>query len=153
MQQDEVELIEKKLAEDRGKYYRGTVRVRFKYLQFSKLCPRGRSDEIVEYLKDKFSHACLRLDPKHRIPAVIEPQTLDAAIESSPAITLANLLDNPKGLPPELTLPPDCRLECLHGRQRVEAARELLPPKDWWWTIDLYLKGTKLEQLNFEVKC
>jgi hypothetical protein len=80
MEQDEVEFIEKRLAEDRGKYYRGTVRVRFEHLHFGKLCPRGRSDEIVEYLKDKFSHECLRLDPKNRIPAVIEPQTLDVGI-------------------------------------------------------------------------
>jgi hypothetical protein len=95
----DVEFIEKRLAEDRGKYYRGTVRVRFEHLHFGKLCPRGRSDEIVEYLKDKFSHKCLRLDPKNRIPAVIEPQTLDVGIKSSPGTTLDNLLDNPSRLP------------------------------------------------------
>jgi hypothetical protein len=99
MQQDDVVFIGKKLAEDRGKYYRGTVRVRFEHLHFGKLCPRSRSDEIVEYLKDKFSNGCLRLDPKIWIPAVIESQTLDIGIKSSPGTTLDNLLDNPGGLP------------------------------------------------------
>jgi hypothetical protein len=73
MQSDEAELFKKKLAEDRNKYYRDIVRVRFKHLQFGKLCPRERNDEIMKYLKNKFSHTCLRLNLKHRISAVIEP--------------------------------------------------------------------------------
>lgn len=51
-----MEFIEKRLAKDRDKYYRGTVRVRVEHLNFGKLCPRGHSDKIVEYLKDKFRH-------------------------------------------------------------------------------------------------
>jgi hypothetical protein len=65
MQQDKVEPVEKKLAEDRGVYYRDTVRVRSKHLQFGRLCRHSCSNEIVEYLQDKFSHGCLRLDPKN----------------------------------------------------------------------------------------
>lgn len=141
MRQGEIETIVRELLEDRGKYYRGTARVGFEHLNFGNLCPRGRDEKIVEYLKDKFSHACLRLKPRNRIPAVIEAHTLDVAIESSPEVTQNSLLDNPKGLPPELKLPLDCHIEFLHGRKRLEAAKEVLPRKDRWWTIDLYLKG------------
>ena len=66
---------------------------------------------------------------------------LETAIDLSPETTLEKLLDNPSGLPPELKLPPGCQVECLHGRQRFEAAKEILPPKDWWWTVDLYIEG------------
>lgn len=72
MKQSEVEVVERKLAEDRGKYYRGTARVRFEHLHFGDLCPRGRDDKIVTYLKDKFNYGCLRLEPQNRIPAVID---------------------------------------------------------------------------------
>ena len=141
MDQIEVEAIEKQLAEDRGRYYRGTVRVRFEHLNFGDLCPRGRCNEAVEYLKDKFSQGCLRLDPRNRIPAIIEPHTLDIVLKCSSGTTLGDIVDNSGGIPPELKLPHNHRLECLHGRQRFEAAKEVLPPKNWWWTIDLYLKG------------
>ena len=141
MRQNEVGIIERKLTEDRGKYFRGVARIRFEHLYFSELCSRNRHDTIVDYLKDKFKSACLRLEPKHRIPAIIEPRILDAAIDSCLETTLERLLDNPSGLPPEPKFPVNCRVECFHGRQRFEAAREVLPPKDWWWTVDLYIKG------------
>jgi hypothetical protein len=33
------------------------------------------------------------------------------------------------------------QLRALHGRHRVQAAAEVLPPADRWWTVDLYLDG------------
>ena len=113
MRQDEIDIIEKELLEDRGKYYGGTARVGFEHLHFGDLCPRGRDEKIVEYLKDKLSHACLRLESRNWIPAVIEAHTLDVAIKSSPKVTQKSLLDNPEGLPPELKLPSDCYIRCL----------------------------------------
>ncbi|KAL5331286.1 hypothetical protein ACEPPN_000816 [Leptodophora sp. 'Broadleaf-Isolate-01'] len=40
---------------------------------------------------------------------------------------------------PMLKFPTSCQLECLHGRHRIEAAREFLLPTDRWWVVDLYL--------------
>ncbi len=142
MEQSMMEVVERKLAEDRGKYYRGTARVRSEHLHFDDLCPRGRDDKIVKYLKDKFNYACLRLEPQNRIPAVIDLQTLNIAIEFSSNITLDNLLKNPKELVSKLKLPLGYCIECFHNRQRFEAAREVLSSKNWWWIIDLYLEGT-----------
>ncbi|ODM18031.1 hypothetical protein SI65_06819 [Aspergillus cristatus] len=31
------------------------------------------------------------------------------------------------------------QLRALHGRHRVQAGAEVLPPADRWWTVDLYL--------------
>ncbi|KAI9772442.1 MAG: hypothetical protein M1840_000645 [Geoglossum simile] len=143
MQQDQVEIIERKLAKDRGKYFRGTARIRLERLHFGNQCPRELNKKIVEKLKDKFeTEGCLRLEPKHHIPAIIDQQILDAAIKISPNVSLHTLLDTLGDLPPELKIPPNCSLECLHGRHRIQAGREILQPKDKWWTVDLYLKDT-----------
>jgi hypothetical protein len=145
MQQAQVEIIERKLAGDRGTYFRGTARVRLQRLHFGDQCSRELDRKIVESLKDTFEiEGCLRLEPSHHIPALIDRQTLELAIKSSPGVSAAALLDNPKKLPPELKL--NCSLECLHGRHRLQAAREILLPKDKWWTVDLYLTGMYTSQ-------
>lgn len=142
MEQSQVELIERKLLEDRGTYFRGTARIRFENLQFGDLCPRDLNQKMTDLLKSKFkTEGCLRLDAQNRIPAVISQQTLDYAIKSSPGVTIDLLLENSKDLPPELQLPSSIAIEYLQGLHRVAAAREILPCEDWWWTIDLYLEG------------
>src|SRR5437773_7840139 len=144
MEQAQVEIIERKIAEDRGKYYRGTAIVRFEYLHFGSQCPRELDRENVESLKDTFmKQGCLRLEPKHHIPALIDQQALDLAIKSSRAVSLDTLLNNPKAVPPELKMPPNYSLECIQGLHWVEAGKEILPPKDKWWTVDLYLKSMR----------
>lgn len=47
------------------------------------------------------------------------------------------------------TLPPTklrfalgVKIECLHGRHRIIAARRALPPVKIWWTVDLYGNGS-----------
>jgi len=42
---------------------------------------------------------------------------------------------------PELGFWPGYQLECLHGRHRIQAAKQALLPPDKWWTVDLYLAG------------
>lgn len=39
---------------------------------------------------------------------------------------------------PELVFPAGYQVECLHGRHRIQAAKELGLD---WWTVDLYLAG------------
>ena len=41
----------------------------------------------------------------------------------------------------ELGFWPGYQLECLHGRYRIQAAKQALLPPDKWWTVDLYLSG------------
>ena len=137
--------IEEKLVNDRNTYFRGTARIKFQSLHFVNIHDRKRDDEkLIKTLKEKFKKpaGCLRLEPKNHIPAVIAQETLDHAIRLSPPEANQNsLLNNPEKLPPELRFPPDVGIKCLQGRLRVEAAKQALPRKDWWWTIDLYLKG------------
>jgi hypothetical protein len=44
----------------------------------------------------------------------------------------------PQGGYPELVFPAGYQVECLHGRHRIQAAKELGLE---WWTVDLYLAG------------
>ena len=133
MDQAQVEIIQRRIAEDRGKYYRGTAIVRFEYLHFGFQCPWQLNRENVESLKDTFrKEGCLRLEPKHHILALIDQQVLDLAIKSSRAVSLNTFLKNPEATPPELKMSQGYSLECIHGCHWVEAGKEILPPKDKW---------------------
>jgi hypothetical protein len=77
------------------------------------------------------------------VPAVIDMGDLELIMEQS-GTCLAELLDNPRDMPPELNFPPGRKLECLHGKHRIQAAKELrfLKAEDKWWVVDLYLGKT-----------
>ena len=59
-------------------------------------------------------------------------------------VSAEHLLSNPDNDPPALRLPARHQLTCLHGRHRIQAARETLPPTEAWWTVDLYLAGISI---------
>ena len=145
MDQAQVESVEKRLAEDRGTFYRGTARFRFDRLCFEDAFPRDRhtpDEKIVEVLKQRFEiEGCLRLEPANHIPAVIDQSTLNILTQRSPDVLLTHCLDYSDRIPPLIECPNDISIKCLQGRHRIEAGRVFLPPKDWWWTLDLYLNG------------
>jgi hypothetical protein len=140
---NELKKIKTKLIVDRNTFFRGTARVRFQNLQFIHVHDRKRDDlKLRKDLQKKYeTQGCLRLEPKNHIPAIIDQRALDAAIEMLKGVDQNSLLNNPKPLPPELTFPADISIECLQGHLRVEAGKDFLARKDWWWTVDLYLKG------------
>lgn len=144
--QSQAESIDRKIAEDRSANYRGTVRVRFEFLEFDVESARELDKKNVERLVGVYETArCLRLKPEHHIPAVISQQNLNLAIKHT-GTSLEKLLIYPQKLPPELKFPPGHRLICLHGQHRVEAAKQWgkLSPKEKWWAVDLYLDGTEM---------
>ncbi|KAK0628283.1 hypothetical protein B0T17DRAFT_614224 [Bombardia bombarda] len=146
MEQNQVESVEKRLYQDRGASFRGTAQIRFVHLHFGSLCPREPNKKVKEHLKEKFSNeGCLRLEPKNHIPAIISQETLEAAIRASPNVSQDSLLENRSEKPPELRFPDSVTIECLQGLHRIAAGKELLPRRDWWWTVDLYLDDASTE--------
>ena len=140
---------EQGLEEERYVKYRGTARVRLEVLHFQWNESRELSRKNVERLKEVFrTENIRRLEPKNHIPAVVEQSDLDDAIQAS-EIPAESLL-NPDNDPPVLRFPARHRLTCLHGRHRIQAARETLPPKDAWWTVDLYLASMSIFQRREE---
>jgi hypothetical protein len=142
MKQDLVEIEERKICNDRSANFRGTALVKLEVLEFNNV-PRADLVANVKRLKGIFEgEGCHRIKAAHRLSAVIDQQTLDAAIQASPAETsYKTILENPHGIPPELVFPPGCGLRCSQGQSRVQAAKQVLPPGKQSWAVKLFLKS------------
>jgi hypothetical protein len=142
MRQVQVQEEDIGLEAERRVKYKGTARIKLELLYFRQDESRELDRKHVEYLKQCFQkEGCRPLEVPHHIPAVIDQEQLDAAILAS-GISARDLLSNPPDGYPELVFPNKFQLECLHGRHRIQAAREFLSPRNKWWAVDLYLAGT-----------
>ncbi|KAH6699447.1 hypothetical protein EV126DRAFT_342066 [Verticillium dahliae] len=146
MNQDKIQNVEQQLYRDRGQFFRGTARIRFANLYFGSSCPRELDERITAELKERFTNeGCLRLEPMHHIPAIINQKLLESCLAASPDVSQSLLLEHQDQQPPELTLPQETTVECLQGLHRVAAGKAYLPRRDWWWTIDLYLEDASID--------
>ncbi|KAH7330033.1 hypothetical protein BKA65DRAFT_404486, partial [Rhexocercosporidium sp. MPI-PUGE-AT-0058] len=128
---------EERLATEGREKYQGTARIRLEVLHFPQNEPRELDQKNVERLKGYFEKGqCHRVGRNH-IPAVIDQAQLSEALRDS-KVSAKTLLNNTDPHP-ELKFPVGSQLHCLHGRHRIQAARESLKPRDSWWTVDLYL--------------
>lgn len=99
--------------------------------------PRQLDPKNVARLKNIYLlEGCHRLDSEHHVPALINEASLDRALRAA-TISRSAL----KGLeaPEQLVL--EGELTVLHGRHRLEAAKDFLSADDKWWVVDLYLEG------------
>ena len=129
------------LEKERRLKFRGTVRVRLEALTFQWNEPRELDAKNVDHLKSCFQKdGCYRLVPQNRVPAIIDEGGFTTAILTS-GLSERDLLSQQAAGIPELVLPDGFQLRCLHGKHRIQAARETLLPGDRWWTIDLYIAG------------
>ncbi|KAH7108729.1 hypothetical protein B0J11DRAFT_241648 [Dendryphion nanum] len=129
---------------ERSIKYRGTASIKLNVLHFPCEKSRQLDENNVERLRNLFREegGCRRLDLRNHVPAIISQSQLEAAITAS-QISAERLLEDARNGYPELDFPPGYRLECLHGRHRILAAAQVLPPEDRRWTVDLYLEGTE----------
>jgi hypothetical protein len=87
---------------------------------------RGENEKIVESLKGKFrKEGCFRLEPRNHVPVIIELFDFLSILELL-ELNPESLLENLRETLPRLKFPPNFRLSCLHGRQRVEAVKAVL---------------------------
>ena len=84
--------------------FKGTAYIRLEWLHFHGKKPRELKRRNVERLKSNFQKKYDRLPIKNHIPALIEQQHLDAALQAS-GIIPANLLSNPDIGYPDLVFP------------------------------------------------
>ncbi len=140
MQRTRVQAQEESLEREKQTKYKGSARIRLEHFDFSKSEPDVPDRSNVKNLVSIFEGGgCFQQDSRHHVTAVIDREQLDLAIHST-GISSTVLLDNAQTERPELQLPSEFRLECLHGRCRIQAGREMTPPQ-LWWTVDLYLAG------------
>ena len=137
MQQTQALLEESNLEEEKRIKYKGTARIGLEWLYF-----REKELDIphVRELQSLFRKDCRRLDARNHIPAIIDQHHLDSALRVSEVqedVLSMNMQHNI----PELIFWSDYQLECLHGRHRIQAAKQVLSSSNRWWTVDLYLAG------------
>ena len=124
----------------RRQLFRGSAKIRLDCLFFED-DPYGEfvdPKNVTRLIQIFELEGCLRLDIEHHIPVLIEQDLLEECIAQT-LIDPAKLLNG--DIVPELELPPNTKLNCLHGRHRIAAARKFLLPVDRWWTVDLYLES------------
>ena len=112
----------------------GTARIRLEWLYFRE---KQLDEKHVETLQLRFQKDCQRLPARNHIPAVINQQHLDSALQIS-GIKDGLVRTNSQNEFPELSFWTGYQLECLHGKHRIQAAKQALSPSDMWWTVDLY---------------
>ena len=129
---------ERRLAVERSTKYWGTASVNINILEF----PNKEDEENIEKLVALFKKDHRGLNPRHRIPAKIEKDQLEAALKLS-GLTVQKLKEPPDSLHgyPELRFPAGFRLTCCQGLHRSQAAARVLPPGERRWSIDLYDSG------------
>jgi len=130
-----------RLQQARQAQFRGTARIRLSSLRADQA--RTTQEQFLRPKNVRRLHrifdteGCRRLAAENHIPALISREDLEAAIYRS-STTQSALLHSTDEEPPELQLPFE-PLVYLHGRHRIQAAREFFAGGDAWWTVDLYL--------------
>ncbi|KFY78644.1 hypothetical protein V499_02247 [Pseudogymnoascus sp. VKM F-103] len=134
------------LEEERQLKFKGTARISLDVLLFRQDQPREYSKKQADFLVDCFQkEGCHRAPLYNHVPAIINQESLDAALQRFGG-TADNLLTNNEAPNyPLLEFPTGFHLECLHSRHRIEAGREFLHPRDDWWTVDLYLLDLNID--------
>ena len=149
MDQSGVDVWDAGVRQEQKTRFQGTVRVSLQHLVFDPdLLGRPKQQFLqsknVERLRNIFAiEGCHRLEPTHRIAALISRQELQLLERDSNLSQTALLHSNADAESdlPMLIMPTGMRLRVLHGQHRLEAARKFLPSKDAWWAVDLYLDG------------
>lgn len=129
-----------RLAAERRRKYIGTAKVSISHILFDPPLPRDLDPKNLGRLREIFrKNRCRRLDVDNHVPAIVSQGDLAGALRSANVSQRALLTNDPHQLP-QLRFAAG-QLRALHGRHRVQAGAEVLPPADRWWTVDLYLDG------------
>lgn len=128
---------ERTLALERRRKHVGSASIHLDSLDYQHEVDNDNVKRLVALLQaSRYDRADIR---NHAI-AIIDQDSLDAALVKS-GLTLEKLATNTVDGYPELNLPPGIRLQCLHGVDRLEAAKRVLRPEDQRWVVELYLAG------------
>ncbi|KAF9883530.1 hypothetical protein FE257_003363 [Aspergillus nanangensis] len=129
---------EVRLATERRLKYLGTAKVHINQIEFDPPLPRDVDQKNVNRLCEIFrKNRCRRLDVDNHVPATVSQHGLSLALQKANVPRSSLLTSDPQHLP--LLGFSVGQLRALHGRHRVQAGAEMLPPADRWWTVDLYL--------------
>ncbi|KAL6229549.1 hypothetical protein BDW75DRAFT_249578 [Aspergillus navahoensis] len=128
---------ELRLATERRLKYLGTAKVPINNIHFDPPLPRDLDPKNLNRLREVFrKNRCRRLDIDNHVPAIVSHHDLNLALQTANVPRGSLLTNDPRHFPLLGFIPG--HLRALHGRHRVQAGAEMLPPADRWWTVDLY---------------
>ena len=124
----------------RNRFYLGRAKVDLRHIRFEdESVPGGRlvdDKKVVRLLNVFEKEKCLRFEPDHDIPALIDPTVFESNLERS-GLDAAAPLDLHQH-PHQLKFSENDSVLALQGKHRTAAARKFLLPFDRWWTVELY---------------
>lgn len=134
---------ETRLASERRLKFQGTAKVNLDDISFHPTLAHNVDERKLDQLRRIFhKEGCRRLDIRNNVTAVVSRTDLQTALDNGHVAPQALLTNLPTCLP-RLSFPAR-QLQCLHGQHRIKVGKELLPPSDRWWPIDIYLDGKML---------
>lgn len=135
--------LEKEFADSKSRSLRGTIRARLTQLRFPNPF-RDIDQKNVAILKRNFeTEGCLQHDRECSVPATIEATVFRRVLQKL-SVDAETFKTTSASYPAHYVLPGDTQLSCLHGKHRIVAASEFLPPGDRWWLVDIYDDGQSL---------
>ncbi|KAJ2982773.1 hypothetical protein NQ176_g1164 [Zarea fungicola] len=128
--------VSRRIGTEKSLKYIGTASVRLDHLDFPNAeRPNQKNVERLVKLFRKL-RGCSPGEKLNRIPAVISEAYLQDALTISNLSREALLSSNSDAA--QLNFPSGFRLECLRGKDRVQAARETLCSPEPRWVVDLF---------------
>lgn len=88
---------------------------------------------------------CDRTDIKNHAIVIVDQRSLNKALSHSD-LTADMIAAHDGASFPMLNFPSGIRIQCLHGVDRLAAARKVLPSGDQRWIVDLYSAGIVLQE-------
>lgn len=134
--------LEVRLVNERRLKFQGTARINLNGISHVD-STRQYDPRNVERLSGIFRETgCHRFDTQNHVTALVTRHALKRACRSA-RMKARKLLQLSLDKCPILDFSPG-EVTCLHGRHRLKAAEDVLPPSEQWWAVDLYLDGTNL---------
>ncbi|KAM7183170.1 Protein of unknown function (DUF3723) domain containing protein [Rhypophila sp. PSN 637] len=130
------------------KFLVGICQIQLKNLDFDTYHSRGKNKTAVAYLGSVLVDSCKSHLWSHQIPVRVTPDQLHEIL----ALSQVSLEDLNRELPSTdfnyRKLQTRRNVECIHGKQRYEAAIESLGEEEWW-TVRIYClpEGSDLYRL------
>ncbi|KAH2804272.1 hypothetical protein KXW44_000532 [Aspergillus fumigatus] len=135
------------LATERHHAFLGTAKVQLRHIDIG---PKGRLDRArVRRLRRVFRvNGIYPLQRENHVEVVICQSDLEQTLDQN-GLTLQEFrAKDPDSYPTlDFTGRP---LRCLHGKHRIQAARDVLPSFRRWWIADFYTEGLSNELRNIQ---
>jgi hypothetical protein len=136
-------ILSQRIEEEKALKQLGTAKVKLSFLAFPHSEQQQDTNKAnVDRLKRLFrvEGGCRPDELGNRIPAIIDEAQWQQCLRIS-APSTDHEPANSSRTHAKIDFPSGFRLECLRGRHRVEAAKQVLPDRHQWWTVDFYPSG------------